>query len=211
MVNAKQWLEQWLETSTEEPDWANMPLDESFLENMPPLSAEARADHEQGMDFHRRLNDLLENHPECQGAMKWFIPIRSTESVAEANRNLDERVQYLHDRGAHDLAAELPLWSSRGSKRMRGSPPEEPLDDRPIIYFQDPLLWGYEASLIKKPSASQEEVEKDEQGDRKAGGRGGKEGERGGEEGACEQGGKKIWDWPTEDTAAEAGMSGPAN
>lgn len=147
---------------------------------------------------------------------KLFTPIRSVESLAESNRVLDECVQYLHDHGLHDLAAEYPLWLNRGTKRLKGIPPEEPLDDRPIIYFQDPLLWGHEASLIRKPSASQEEAERDGQGDGEEGKRDGEQGGRDGEErgqerdegGDSGQGGREIRDGPAEDTAAEAGKSG---
>lgn len=48
-------LKRRLEACKGEPDWATFPLDESLLQDMPPLSAEARADHEQGMNFFKRL------------------------------------------------------------------------------------------------------------------------------------------------------------
>lgn len=91
----------------------------------------------------------LSEDPETKDVLKRFLHDTLDTTVADSNLRLESNIQFLRDHGADDLAEELPLWWNRGTKRMRGNASEEPLDDRPDIYFQAALYHGYGEYLIR--------------------------------------------------------------
>ncbi|KAL9622555.1 MAG: hypothetical protein Q9160_003052 [Pyrenula sp. 1 TL-2023] len=137
-----------------EPDWATWLLDPSFIATLPPPRPEHRAEHKRAMDFERFSED-----PETKDVSKLFLFGTQDSTVAESNLRLSNNVKFLQDYDAHDHAEELPLWWNSGVKRMKGIAPEEPLDDRPDIYFQDSLRCGHEESLIRSSDAETVQAE----------------------------------------------------
>ncbi|KAL9113605.1 MAG: hypothetical protein Q9227_002343 [Pyrenula ochraceoflavens] len=98
-----------------------------------------------------RLGQGTENWKEFQAIMTRPDP------QLDFNGALDLQVELTKKHDAGDLAPGWRLWCGRGTKRLKGIAPHEPMDDRPSIYFQDPLVFGEECSR-KRPEYEESRV-----------------------------------------------------